>query len=172
MKAIASNTVHSTAVRLRLTIALPLLLTWRAAMANDPAEQLEQETEQAVSEPGEPGLASDSITVTGRFDERQNSTVAKISIGAEEIKKFGDTSLTDVMKRLPSVTVGARGVSLRGLGSGYTQILVDGEKMPPGFSIDSIPPESIERIEINRSASAEMSSQAIAGILGYESKAS
>ena len=104
--------------------------------------------------------------------ERRESTAAKVIIPREEITKYGDTNLMEVLKRLPGVTVdtgpGGRGgaVRMRGLGAGYTQILVNGERMPPGFTIDSISPDTIERIEIVRGATAEFSTaQAVAGTI-------
>ena len=54
---------------------------------------------------------------------------------------------------------------MRGLGSGYTQILLDGERVPPGFSLDSITPEQVERIEILRAPTAETGARAIAGTI-------
>jgi len=105
------------------------------------------------------------------LSERRESTASKIIVNNAEITKFGDSNLMDVLKRLPGITVdtgpGGRGgtVRMRGLGSGYTQILVNGERMPPGFSIDSIAPDMIERIEIIRGATAEFSTAAVAGTI-------
>lgn len=101
---------------------------------------------------------------------RRESTASKIVIGREEIDKQGDASLGEVLKRLPGVTVqGAPGrggaIRMRGLGSGYTQILLDGERMPPGFSVDSLTPEQVERIEILRAPTAETGARAIAGTI-------
>jgi len=101
---------------------------------------------------------------------RRESTASKIVIGREEIEKQGDATLGDVLKRLPGVTVqGAPGrggaIRMRGLGSGYTQILLDGERMPPGFSVDSLTPEQVERIEILRAPTAETGARAIAGTI-------
>ena len=48
------------------------------------------------------------IEVTGRRDaveQRRLSTAAKIVVTREEIEQYGDLSLGDVLKRLPSVTV-------------------------------------------------------------------
>jgi outer membrane receptor for ferrienterochelin and colicins len=103
-------------------------------------------------------------------DERRTSTGAKIVVSRDELVRYGDTSLLDALKRLPGITVegtAGRGgtIRMRGLGTGYTQILVDGDSMPPGFSIESISPDLIDRIEIYRSASAEFSTQAIAGTI-------
>ena len=44
---------------------------------------------------------------------------------------------------------------MRGLGSGFTQILVDGERAPAGFSVEDLPPDQMERIEIYRAPTAE-----------------
>jgi outer membrane receptor for ferrienterochelin and colicins len=101
---------------------------------------------------------------------RQQSTASKIVIGRDEIEKQGDSTLGDVLKRLPGVTVqGAPGrggaIRMRGLGNGYTQILLDGERMPPGFSVDSLTPEQVERIEILRAPTAETGARAIAGTI-------
>jgi outer membrane receptor protein involved in Fe transport len=102
------------------------------------------------------------------YDARRNDTATKIVVSQEEILKNGDTTVGEVLKRLPGITIGGvqgRGgdIRMRGLGSGYTQILLNGEPAPPGFSLDSISPDMIERIEIMRAATAEYSTQAIAG---------
>ena len=121
-----------------------------------------------------PGEALAPVEITGNrggdIDERRRSTAAKIVVGREEIEKFGDQTLGDVLRRLPGVTIGGtpgRGgpIRMRGLGNGYTQILLDGERVPPGFSLDSIPPDQIERIEILRAPTAETGARAIAGTI-------
>jgi outer membrane receptor protein involved in Fe transport len=72
------------------------------------------------------------------YDARRDDTASKIVVNHDEIIKFGDTSVLDVLKRLPGVTVsGASGrggeVRMRGLGSGYTQILING-RLLDGFA--------------------------------------
>lgn len=104
------------------------------------------------------------VTAPDEVSERRESTAAKIVVNRDEIAKYGDTSVLDVMKRLPGVTVNRGTVAMRGLG-GYTQILVNGEPVPPGFSLETLSPDLIERIEIYRSATAEFSAQAIAGTI-------
>ena len=103
-------------------------------------------------------------------DERRYSTAAKMVFGREELDRHGDTSLADVLKRLPGITISGtpgRGgdIRMRGLGKGYTQILLNGEPMPRGFSLDSLSPEQVERIEIMRAPVAEHSTRAIAGTI-------
>ena len=105
------------------------------------------------------------------YDPRRDDTASKIVVSSEEIRRYGDTSVLDVFKRLPGITVsGAAGrgggeIRMRGLGSGYTQILINGERAPAGFAIDELAPDAIERIEILRAASAEFSTQSIAGTI-------
>lgn len=100
--------------------------------------------------------------------KRRNATASKLIISREELLRFGDSSLVDLMRRLPGVTPTGRpgrggGIAMRGMGGGFTQILVDGERMPPGFSLDQIPPDQIERIEIQRAPTAETGARAVAG---------
>jgi iron complex outermembrane receptor protein len=106
----------------------------------------------------------------GDTEERRRSTAAKIVIGREEIDKFGDASLGEVLRRLPGVTTpgpAGRGgpPRMRGLGEGYMQPLIDGQRIPPGFSLESLTPEQIERIEILRAPTAETGARAIAGTI-------
>jgi iron complex outermembrane receptor protein len=54
---------------------------------------------------------------------------------------------------------------MRGLGAGYTQLLIDGQRVPPGFSLESLTPEQIERIEIFRAPTAETGARAIGGTI-------
>lgn len=126
------------------------------------------------------------VTVTGSrasdTDARRISTASKLVYGREELDRNGDTNLGEVLKRLPGVTMGGPpgrgggGIRMRGLGNGYTQMLVNGERPPPGFSLESIPPDQVERIEIMRGPVAEHSTQAIAGTInvilreGYRQK--
>ena len=124
--------------------------------------------------PARPATQLKRVEITGaRTDdtqERRESTAAKIVIGREEIERYGDSNLGDVLKRLPGVTMQGRpgrggNIRMRGLGNGYTQILLDGQRIPPGFSLDSLTPEQVERIEILRAPTAETGARAIAGTI-------
>jgi len=124
-----------------------------------------------------PALSTDTVQKVevkadaNGYDPRRDDTASKILVSTEEIRRYGDTSVLDVFKRLPGITVsggagrGGGEIRMRGLGSGYTQILLNGERAPAGFDIDQLSPDSIERIEILRAASAEFSTQSIAGTI-------
>jgi iron complex outermembrane receptor protein len=101
---------------------------------------------------------------------RRNSTASKIVIEREDLEKYGDVVLGDVLRRLPGVTLGGRpgrggDIRMRGMGGGATQILIDEERPPPGFAVEDLPPDQIERIEIYRAPTAATGTRAIAGTI-------
>ena len=154
--------MHSTPSfsRHAIALAVSLLGACRLAAAEQPApEPAAAPTPKAV--PTAPAL--ERVEVTGaRADLRQLETAAKVFVLRDDLLKFGDKTLSDALKRVPGITVDGE-VRMRGLGNGYTQILIDGEPAPAGFTIDSISPELIERIEILRTGVAEYSMRSIAG---------
>ena len=171
------------ALRARVA-ALALLLASAATVAQtqtadagDAAPPPPPTTEAAPKAPAAADVKTQQLApvqITGSrpddVQERRNSTAAKIVISRDEIDRFGDSTLGDVLKRLPGVTLQGRpgrggAIAMRGLGNGYTQILLDGERVPPGFSLDSLTPDQIERIEILRAPTAETGARAIAGTI-------
>lgn len=159
----------------------PLIALCLATLPAYAQTTVSQAADAPASEP-KPALASEIQQVevkanANAYDPRRDDTASKIVVTSEEIKRYGDTSVLDVFKRLPGITVsGAAGrggeIRMRGLGSGYTQILINGERAPAGFSIDQLSPDLIERIEILRAASAEFSTQSIAGTINIVLKKS
>jgi len=133
---------------------------------SDPSAAAPVTRDQAPEKP--PARNIQQVQVKGTaasYDPRRDDTAAKIVLNADEIRKYGDDNIYDVLKRAPGVTVTDRTIRMRGLGAGYTQILVNGDRPPPGFSLDALTPDQIERIEVIRAASAEYSMQAIAGTI-------
>ena len=110
-----------------------------------------------------------TVEITATRDRaRQLDTAATTVVGRDDLLRYGDVTVAEALKRVPGITVGGvqgRGgdIRMRGLGNGYTQVLLNGQPVPAGFSIDSVSPELIERVEIMRVATAEMGTQAIAG---------
>ena len=134
-----------------------------------------QSAKPADSAASQPSAAPQRVDVTGNrasdTEQRRQATAAKIIIGRDEIERFGDSTTGEILKRLPGITLpgpGGRGGGaprMRGLAGGYTQLLIDGERVAPGFSLDQIEPEQIERIEILRAPTAETGARAIAGTI-------
>lgn len=115
----------------------------------------------------------DKVTVNSTptaASRRKASTASKIVIAREDLDRYGDTQLGDVLRRLPGVTLGGRpgrggDIRLRGMGGGFTQILIDGERAPAGFAVEQLPPDQVERIEILRAPTAETGARAVAGTI-------
>ena len=151
----------------------PFLAGLCAVIATPLHAQPVKAAEPAASAPDTPTPAPPQrVNVTGNrpadTEQRRQATSPKIVIGREEIERFGDSTTSEVLKRLPGITMpgpGGRGGNprMRGMAGGYTQILLDGERVQSGFSVDSIAPEQIERIEILRAPTAETGARAIAG---------
>jgi outer membrane receptor for ferrienterochelin and colicin len=104
------------------------------------------------------------------YDPRRDDTASRIVVRHEELVKYGDTNLLDALKRIPGVTVsGSAGrggeVRMQGLGGGYTQVLVDGERVSSGAAFDTLAPDAVERVEVRRSATADLPTQGIAGTI-------
>jgi outer membrane receptor for ferrienterochelin and colicins len=97
------------------------------------------------------------VSGVGESDDsqRRRQNAAMSIYGREELDRQGDIDITDVLKRLPSVSMDGGAPRLRGLGGGYTQVLINGEPAPPGFSLDSLAPGDVERIEVIKGATAE-----------------
>ncbi|WP_332818675.1 TonB-dependent receptor plug domain-containing protein [Sphingopyxis sp.] len=130
---------------------------------------------------------SRDIVVLGSIGYRNRSedqAEPVVSYDSEFFQRFEPLTAGDALKRVPSVTflsdvIESDGARLRGLPPGYTQILINGEKVPGSnadrsFFLDRIPAELIERVEIVRSSSARRTGDAVAGTInirlrdGYE----
>lgn len=86
-----------------------------------------------------------------------------------ELLGQGDSNLSEVLRRLPGVSVDSEGnIALRGMGQGRTQVLLNDR--PLGISegevsIEHLSTAMIERVEIIRGASAHTSGTAVAGTI-------
>ena len=98
-------------------------------------------------------------------DLRRRAQTAKQIYGREELDKYGDANVADVLKRLPGVSMQGNAPRMRGLGSGYTLILINGDPAPPGFALDQLDPAQVERIEVTKGPTANQSAQAVAGAI-------
>lgn len=119
----------------------------------------------------------DAIVVQGEisYRDRAEDIAPTLSYDLEYFQRFEPLTVGDMLKRVPSVAFVSDvleydGAQLRGLDPGYTQILINGKKVPGAgadrsFFVDRIPAELVERIEIVRAPSANRSGDAVAGAL-------
>jgi len=127
--------------------------------------------------PGTEPKQLDTIVVPGQivYRDRTDDIAPTLSYDLEYFQRFEPLTVGDMLKRVPSVAFVSDvleydGARLRGLDPGYTQILINGKKVPGAgddrsFFVDRIPAELVERIEIVRSPSANRSGDAMAGAL-------
>jgi outer membrane receptor protein involved in Fe transport len=118
------------------------------------------------------------------YRNRSDQAAPVLNYDLDYFQRFEPLTAGDALKRVPSVAflsdvLESDGVRLRGLDPAYTQILINGEKVPgagsgsgafgsgadSAFFVDRIPAELIDRIEIVRSASANRSGDAVAGAI-------
>jgi outer membrane receptor for ferrienterochelin and colicins len=143
-----------------LTIASILLLQASPLLAQD------SNSKQNANESSSTKSQQVEIKAKSEVELARKSATAKTIITSDELNRFGDTNITDAMKRVPGVSVVKGVMQLPGMSSSYTQVLVDGQ--PPRaftFNINDIPMNSIDRVEIYQLGSAEFSSQGIAGTI-------
>lgn len=132
-----------------------------------------------VAQPADAGPVTslEEVVVTGEpaMRNRTDDVVPTLSYDLDYFQRFEPLTAGDALKRVPSVTflsdvLESDGVRIRGLDSAYTQILINGERVPGAnldrsFFVDRIPAELIERVEVVRSSSANRSGDAVAGAI-------
>ncbi len=109
------------------------------------------------------------------FRNRTPDVNPVLSYDLEYFQRFEPVSVGEMLKRVPGVTFTADvgeydGVQMRGLSPEYSQIMINGRRMPGGegdrsFFVDRIPAEMVERVKIIRSPSADMASEGVGGTL-------
>jgi outer membrane receptor for ferrienterochelin and colicins len=174
-------------------LALALLLPFGAAAEEAEAEAAQSEeqvaTDAATTEtPADDDLTFflDPVVVTATRTERDQATApASVSvITSEDLQKVPVGDLTDAIRDTPGISIqagsqGRRALSIRGMGSNYTLILVDGKRVNSSeavfrhndFDMSQLPVEAIDRIEVVRgSMSSLYGSDALGGVINIITK--
>ncbi|WP_188054999.1 TonB-dependent receptor plug domain-containing protein [Sphingosinithalassobacter sp. CS137] len=155
--------------------ALAALATATPALAQNAAPG------ETAAQTGTEQSAQD-ILVTGEifFRNRTQDPNPVLSYDLEYFQRFEPVSVGEMLKRVPGVTFTSDvleydQVQFRGLPAGFTQVLINGRRVPGGeadgsFFVDRIPAELVERIEIVRSPRADQPSTGVAGTLNVVTK--
>ncbi|HEY0623072.1 TonB-dependent receptor plug domain-containing protein [Sphingomonas sp.] len=151
--------------------SLPVLALSLAA----PAAAQTVETAQAAAQQEIETAADVVVNGTIAYRNRTEGAEPELVYDQEFFQRFEPLTAGDALKRVPSVTflsdvIESDGARLRGLDPGYTQILINGERVPGtnadrSFFLDRIPAELIKQVEIVRSSSARRTGDAVAGTL-------
>jgi TonB-dependent receptor len=114
--------------------ALAVALAWTpVAMAQDaPAGDAVQETPATTDDGSEIVVQGFRASLNSALNQKREETAAVDSIVAEDIGKFPDSNLAESMQRVPGVALSrgdggeGRNISVRGLGSGFTRVRING----------------------------------------------
>jgi vitamin B12 transporter len=102
-------------------------------------------------------------------------------IGREEIERRGQTSVLDLLRTVPGLTVSQSGglgsvgsVFIRGADSNHTLVLIDGVRVTNtsgGFDFSTLRADNVERIEILRGPQSTLyGSEAIGGVISITTR--
>lgn len=167
-------TIRSQKTVLLGATALGLMLAAAPAFAAEPAS-VEPSTQQL----------EDIVVTAAGYEQRITQAPASISVlPREEIEEMRATSIAEILNNIEGVDTGAgvgktggQTINIRGMGSDYTLILIDGRRQntagsttPNGFgetSTSFLPPvSSIERVEVVRGpVSTLYGSDAMGGVV-------
>lgn len=121
------------------------------------------------------------VTINGDIGVTEIAPTKVVYATRDLVSQRGGTA-GDILKNMPSVTMGGapghnRDVRFRGLGNGYTKVLINGRST--GITgnnretvLDQIPANAIERIEILSNPTAEYTSDGLNGIINIVLKQS
>jgi outer membrane receptor for ferrienterochelin and colicins len=145
------------------------LMGYGAVQAQQPATPADPVEDEAT--------VLQELVVTGeiQYRDRTDTTAPELVYDQEFFAKFEPVSVGDQLRRVPGVAftsdIGESDApQMRGLGQGFTQVLVNGRPIPGAGNdrtvfVDRIPAEIIDRIEIVRSPSADIDSQGVGGTI-------
>ena len=117
------------------------------------------------------------LTVYGEniYRNRTDDVNPVLSYDQEFFQRYEPESVGDMLKRVPGVAFNSDvgeydAPQLRGLPSGFTQVLINGERIPGASAdrsvfVDRIPAELVQRVEIIRSPTARLDSQGVGGTI-------
>jgi len=129
------------------------------------------------AQPAQDEESLEDIVVTGtiQYRNRTDTVAPELVYDQQFFEQFEPLSVGDQLSRVPGVAftsdIGERDApQMRGLGEGFTQVLVNGRPIPGAGNdrtvfVDRIPAEIIDRIEIVRSPTADIDSQGIGGTI-------
>ena len=103
--------------------------------------------------------AAQSVVVHGPVADAaalsRASTVEMEVLGRAELDAYGDTDLVQVLQRHPGIDVDDERPALQGRGGEAMQVLINGLPAMSGFSLSSLAPGDVERVEIVKGATAQ-----------------
>ena len=140
----------------------------------DGSNSLDFTLETAISELGEVVVSGfQSGIIKGLNKQKSDVNVTNV-VSADQIGKFPDDNVGDVIKRIAGVSMQgdqgeARNIVMRGLGPGQNSVTLNGDRIPSAegdnrnVQLDLIPSAMIQSIEVNKTLTPDMEADAIGG---------
>ncbi|MFD1197938.1 TonB-dependent receptor domain-containing protein [Brucella gallinifaecis] len=149
---------------------------------------------QAVNQAGvnEDATAADGSIILKQIVVSASSVATELKdapasisvVDQDKLQQRGSADITEALRTVPGVNIGfgsdgTRGISMRGMGSGYTLILIDGKRVNAGLTTmrhyngdyNWIPIDAIERIEVVRGPMSTLyGSDAMGGVVNIITK--
>ena len=140
----------------------------------DGSNTLDFTLETAVSELAQVVVSGfQSGIIKGLNKQKSDVNVTNV-VSADQIGKFPDDNVGDVIKRIAGVSMQgdqgeARNIVMRGLGPGQNSVTLNGDRIPSAegdnrnVQLDLIPSAMIQSIEVNKTLTPDMEADAIGG---------
>lgn len=152
----------------------------------EPAESADSADTGVVPEGAENATQIEGVTVEERFvegglslatDEKKSSAAVAEVIGAEQIKRAGDSDTASALKRVTGLTlVDGKFIYVRGLGERYSSVLLNGATVPSPdptrrvVPLDLFPTDIIDSIAVQKSYSASMPAEFGGGTIALRTR--
>jgi len=175
-------------VAMRSTKVLKSILSLSTSLLAFSVVASAQESAKNDEKPAEGAIVLEQIVVTASsVATNVKDAPASISvIGQDQLQQKGAPDITEALRTVPGLNVGfgsdgTRGISMRGMGSGYTLILIDGKRVGAGLTtmrhyngdLDWVPVDAIDRIEVVRGPMSTLyGSDALGGVVNIITKKS
>jgi outer membrane receptor protein involved in Fe transport len=168
------------------SIALGLALIATPGFAQTSDTDATAQTDAAATAAPQASQPADIVVTGSRIPQPNLTEVSPVTVvGAAEVKQTGTTRVEDLLNQLPQVFAdqgagvangasGTANVSLRGLGSNRTLVLIDGRRLMPGDpsdpspDINFIPGALIKRVDVlTGGASSVYGADAVGGVVNF-----
>ncbi|MFD1217114.1 TonB-dependent receptor [Microbulbifer celer] len=181
---------------LAMAIAMAASTTLAAQEAESEAQAQQAKAQQQKSEQVVDAASSDlsveevyvegvrSADLNARMAERNKDNFSSI-VTQDDAGNFSDQNVAELLQRMPGITLQksegeGKFVNLRGLGPGMVSVRMDGGAMANAgggtnetledraFSLDSLPSDVLQSIEVNKSLTPDMELDAIGGSINVK----
>ncbi|WP_439271810.1 TonB-dependent receptor domain-containing protein [Pseudochrobactrum sp. HB0163] len=165
----------------------PLYLITTSLLAfSHPVHAQQAQKDKAQAQNGTIVLEQIVVTASSVATNIKDAPASISVVGQEQLQQSGAPDISEALRTVPGLNIGfgsdgTRGISMRGMGRGYTLILIDGKRVNAGLTtmrhyngdLDWVPVDAIDRIEIVRGPMSTLyGSDALGGVVNIITKKS